>query len=74
MCERTLKRSRQVEFLNYGRTMGKASMEKGALRNISLSWLFLEYRQFCVAHMKQTILILCVGVPKGSLVCGKNYK
>ena len=49
-------------------------MKKGALRNISLSRLFLEYRQFCVAHMKQTILILCVGVPKGSLVCGKNYK
>ena len=46
--------------------------EKGALRNISLPWGFLEYNQVCVAHMKQTILILRVGVPKGSFACGKN--
>jgi len=32
----------------------------------------LAYRQFCAAHMKQKILILRVGVPKGSFVYRKN--
>lgn len=46
--------------------------KEGAQRNISLPWRSLGYRQFCAAHMKQKILILRVGVPKGSFVYRKN--
>lgn len=51
--------------------MEEGAMKKGALRNISLPWRFLEYKRSFVAHLKQTNLILRVGVPKGSFVCGK---
>ena len=58
--------------MNYGGTMEEGAMKKGALRNISLPWRFLEYKRSFVAHLKQTNLILRVGTPKGLVCMRKN--